>query len=319
MEDILNFLYEGIDYTKENMQTYIAKKKSKVLICIPSAKKNLNIKDIKTYLLMNNIFRGYTGVTYPDITEPYRGQVGKLYWFGIDIDSNNRELSLSFVPKIIAKLGYIISIRTSTSGRGLHLFIRLKIPITYKCDSLNYFIKKASEWIIVELNNLGISCDKKDNIHICKIGGNFFLIGGEQETLHFAKEKLDQIDLNLDDYYISLSNTISAKTKIKLYRIKNKNIMKFIEDLKETKQLDFISKNEVQTTTAVNLGIVFDLICNNELYGLLILENMKSNLMNDDINGYINIQGNNLIIFEFNSQKIIFKMQLYKEKFNGSY
>jgi len=318
---LLQYLFSEMNQTNEKPQVYLAKNKKKVLICLPSANRDLKKEEINNYLSMEKLHKGYTGVAYESYEKPYENQNGKLYWFGIDIDTKTD--ASAYIPKIIKDLGHIATIRTSTSGKGLHLIIKLKKPVNYVNNSIYSTIKDKIKDIIEKLNNIGISSDKKEDTHICKIGGNFFLFGGKQRTLSVANKCLDLVLSDSSQFY---NKQKSDDKVLELCRIRkevtpffveliNENIIKIIGNKKSKIKKDyFVAENNVDVLTPCNIGKVFDIICKLNLIACMYPENIDSDMLNDDINGFLNIEYGLINLYEFNSEKIIFSMELFNQQ-----
>jgi len=193
--NLIEFLYpEEISY--KSIQFIVASSKKQVFGWFPGRK-----GDEKLYFhqssfsqgsegfnrILNTGLVGYTGRVYESYKIPMQAQTYYLCWVAIDLDQKDQKKLELTSPQTIENISREIpecSIRTSKSGRGLHLIFRMNPVKVSPLFNLTFSIKKTLQPYVYKLNSLGIK--------VCQAnGGVFFLIGGRQRFIKISQERID--------------------------------------------------------------------------------------------------------------------------------
>jgi hypothetical protein len=117
-----------------------------------------------------------------------------------------------------------------------------------------------------------------------------------------------------DDKVLELCRIVEKATPFFVELI-NENIIKNIGNKEiKIKEGHFVAGDNIELLTPCNIGKVFDIICKLNLIACMYPENIDSDMLNDDINGFLNIEYGLINLYEFNSEKIIFSMELFNQQ-----
>ena len=121
--------------------------------------------------------RGCTQLAYANIFEPMAGQRCEICWVGLDIDAeDNPATDLTSLDYPGASM-----VRTSCSGRGVHVIYRLAEPILCTHETANRIVKSITAPLVEALGS----------IKVCKADRRmFWMIGGSNTILKQTDELL---------------------------------------------------------------------------------------------------------------------------------
>ena len=121
--------------------------------------------------------RGCTQLAYANLFEPMAGQRCEIAWVGLDIDAeDNPATDLTSLDYPLASM-----VRTSCSGRGVHVIYRLAEPILCTHETANRIVKSITAPLVEALGT----------IKVCKADKRmFWLFGGNNRILAQSDERL---------------------------------------------------------------------------------------------------------------------------------
>jgi hypothetical protein len=121
--------------------------------------------------------RGCTQLAYANLFEPMAGQRCEICWVALDIDAeDNPATDLTAMDYPGASM-----VRTSCSGRGVHVIYRLAEPILCTHETANRIVKFITAPLVEALGT----------IKVCKADRRmFWLCGGQNEILAQSDERL---------------------------------------------------------------------------------------------------------------------------------
>ena len=121
--------------------------------------------------------RGCTQLAYENLFEPMTGQRCEIAWVGLDIDAeDNPATDLTALDYPHASM-----VRTSCSGKGVHVIYRLEQPILCTHETANRIVKIITAPLVGSLGT----------IKVCKADRRmFWLCGGKNEILAQSDERL---------------------------------------------------------------------------------------------------------------------------------
>lgn len=118
--------------------------------------------------MKNAPLQGCTQLAYEDWFAPMAGQRCEICWVGLDIDAEDN-------PGIdLTAIDYSASmVRTSCSGRGVHVIYRLAEPVTCTHETANRIVKTITAPLVAELP-----------VRVCKADKRmFWMCGGENRII----------------------------------------------------------------------------------------------------------------------------------------
>ena len=121
--------------------------------------------------------RGCTQLAYANIFAPMAGQRCEICWVGLDIDAeDNPATDLTALDYPGASM-----VRTSCSGRGVHVIYRLAEPILCTHETANRIVKSITAPLVEALGP----------IKVCKADRRmFWMVGGENRIISLTDERL---------------------------------------------------------------------------------------------------------------------------------
>ena len=121
--------------------------------------------------------RGCTQLAYANIFAPMAGQRCEICWVGLDIDAeDNPATDLTSLDYPGASM-----VRTSCSGRGVHVIYRLAEPILCTHETANRIVKSITAPLVEALGS----------IKVCKADRRmFWMVGGANTILKQTDERL---------------------------------------------------------------------------------------------------------------------------------
>jgi len=121
--------------------------------------------------------RGCTQLAYANIFAPMAGQRCEICWVGLDIDAeDNPATDLTSLDYPGASM-----VRTSCSGRGVHVIYRLAEPILCTHETANRIVKSITAPLVEALGS----------VKVCKADRRmFWMVGGANTILKQTDERL---------------------------------------------------------------------------------------------------------------------------------
>ncbi len=121
--------------------------------------------------------RGCTQLAYENLFTPMAGQRCEICWVGLDIDAeDNPATDLTSLDYPGASM-----VRTSCSGRGVHVIYRLAEPVLCTHETANRIVKSITAPIVASLRT----------VKVCKADKRLlWLIGGENRIISQTDELL---------------------------------------------------------------------------------------------------------------------------------
>lgn len=125
--------------------------------------------------------RGCTQLAYANSFEPMAGQQCEICWVGLDIDAeDNPGTDLTTIDYLGASM-----VRTSCSGKGVHVLYRLAKPIQCTHETANRIIKALTAPLVAATG-----------VHVCKADRRmFWLIGGENRIISQTDDRLVVVEI----------------------------------------------------------------------------------------------------------------------------
>lgn len=186
-KELVSWLF---DKTLYYPQLGFAGKDKKAWLWLPGDKLK-PLSDIKRIIRTAPI-RGCSQLAYRDsYSPPSKQQICEICWVGLDIDDDdNPDL---FLPQIGAQENFrkrlgASCIRTSCSGKGIHVIFKLDKPIECLTTSANSIIKRITAEKVSLCEKLGIQVCKADR-------RMFWLTGGRNYMLSIDKEATLAVDI----------------------------------------------------------------------------------------------------------------------------
>jgi len=206
----LEEFYELIDWLFERApqnataQVGVANKKKQAVGWYPGRK--------PSFLSIESAFSGCalagaTQLAFPSGTKVLPdGSIGWLSWVGMDIDDKDQVEDgwADFLPKIVPQPW---SIRTSSSGKGIHLVARLEDPIECVMEHGTALIRTLAGRLPTILKDAGIVIDKIDR-------RMFWFSGGAQKWIRRTDRFLKTPEFLVEGYL----DEVDPANKLKLRR-----------------------------------------------------------------------------------------------------
>jgi hypothetical protein len=163
-EELIDWLFEQ---TKLRPQLGFAGRDKRAWCWLPGAKPMNHPTVVRA--IESAPLRGCTQLAYANSFEPMAGQRCEIAWVGLDIDAeDNPGTDLTTIDYPGASM-----VRTSCSGRGVHVIYRLAEPILCTHETANRIIKALTTPLVADMG-----------VHVCKADRRmFWLIGGENRIV----------------------------------------------------------------------------------------------------------------------------------------
>ena len=144
---------------------------------------------------------GCTQLAFKDYAPMINQKYCKVCWFGLDIDWDDNE-HIKDLPAACMVWGLfngVSMIRTSCSGKGIHMIWILDVPILCSTDRAGAIVKYLA-------GNMAYKLKEEENVHTCQANRRmFWLVGGKNESLkitgvEYPAPSLDKIDLVVENH-----------------------------------------------------------------------------------------------------------------------
>jgi len=172
-EELIEWLFH---YTKLKPQLGFARADKSAMLWLPGAKPTK--PTTVTWAMEKAALRGCTQLAFPDWFAPANQQPVEITWVGLDIDQEDNKLHLTdtmTLQKILTTRPSMI--RTSCSGKGLHVIYRLDQPILTTHQLSGRSVKLIALPMKEAVEALGI--------HVCKADRRmFWLTGGKNAEIY---------------------------------------------------------------------------------------------------------------------------------------
>jgi hypothetical protein len=164
-EELIDWLFEQ---TKLRPQLGFAGRDKRAWCWLPGAKPMNHPTVVRA--IESAPLRGCTQLAYANSFEPMAGQQCEIAWVGLDIDAeDNPGTDLTALEYPGASM-----VRTSCSGKGVHVLYRLAEPILCTHETANRLIKQVTAPLVGALGS----------VKVCKADRRmFWLIGGENRII----------------------------------------------------------------------------------------------------------------------------------------
>jgi hypothetical protein len=164
-EELIDWLFEQ---TKLRPQLGFAGRDKRAWCWLPGAKPMNHPTVVRA--IESAPLRGCTQLAYANSFEPMAGQRCEIAWVGLDIDAeDNPGTDLTTIDYPGASM-----VRTSCSGKGVHVLYRLAEPILCTHETANRMIKQITAPLVEALGS----------VKVCKADRRmFWLIGGENRII----------------------------------------------------------------------------------------------------------------------------------------
>jgi len=167
-DELVNWLFERATL---HPQLGFAGKDKRAWCWIPGTKP-MNHETV-TRAIKSAPLRGCTQLAYGEVYKPMATQQCEICWVGLDIDAEDNP----GLPLAELSHGWFASmVRTSCSGKGLHVIYRLDNPVPCTSETAGRLVKAIAAPFKAEIEATGI--------HVCKADKRmFWLHGGENEII----------------------------------------------------------------------------------------------------------------------------------------
>ena len=181
-----NFLKGNLKATWE-LQMGIARADKRALIWIPGVYGTDDLELMRAE--KHGIFRGATGRGFEFPSDPKDSQPSYVVWGGVDIDAeDNPNTTAEWMAECLKSSIPEASIRTSSSGKGLHVIFRFSHPILLQDNCATSLPNQIARHFISpyyeRIQKLGI----KTCVWGCRM---FWLWGGANQWLHQSRLFVD--------------------------------------------------------------------------------------------------------------------------------
>ena len=173
MEQLLKYLFR---HSSGKPQLGFAGQDKRAWLWLPGQSE---LKKNMKYIIEKAPLRGCTQVSYDDWFEKASGQDCEVCWFGLDIDQEDNLVDLIKWSKDFSVRHKVSMIRSSCSGKGIHMIWVLAKPV--------YCSHEQSSKIVKQLAEKKKELVEAEGIHVCQANKRmFWLVGGKNASVYIS-------------------------------------------------------------------------------------------------------------------------------------